>query len=719
MASASAVPEDVLSRYDSTLRQVIRETMPKWDSVISSVDSAILVYILNTLQLQMHCHSRAKDDTALIEVLGGLFHETGIIPTLEEAKLFVNTLMESMKAHKILAKVTTNKSLEAPLNMRKGYSMRMQKNFVTPIGAGVKANFNSALDWEKLPSRSGKSTKNDRSSLDRRPGVPDQTREEDCVVIHRRERLKGNEDEIHCPNLTVCIGKTSLLENAELRLYRGHKYGLVGQNGSGKTTLMRLITEKEFEGISPALQIVHVEQEIPKSTMTPLECVLNTDVERLKLLQAEKKLLDCAEPNLDELKTVIDRLEEIDAHTAELRVKQILRGLSFTDDMMETHTANLSGGWRMRVALAKALFVKPDILFLDEPTNHLDLHAVLWLQAFLESWKQTLVIVSHNRSFLNVVCKEIIHLENKTLVYYKGNYDAFERTRLEHMQQHQRSYAAQEKTKAHMQTFINRFRCAAARAAQVQSRIKTMERLSTLAPLMTEAKLNFDFPSPVSCIDRIIQVSDMAFQYSPSSRMLLENVNLCITNLSRMGLVGANGSGKSTFLQLLHGDIRPTEGQVGIHPKAHIGMFTQHHVDSLCLSETSLETFQRKFGKDTTKFRGHLSRFGLRGNLQLQPIYTLSGGQKSRLAFAIMTFKEPDLLILDEPTNHLDIETVNALIEALIQYKGGVVLVSHDEYLINSVCTELYATENGTLQRLETDFNRYKTRVMKALEYGE
>ena len=708
--------QSVLENYDSAIQNAVEDTFTT--DLLGKLDAPTLTYIMNALKLQTVSHTRAKSDKGLIEMLAGFIFAHRLEPTLAEAMQRVKALIARMNDRNLIAPSTINRQLDTPLNMRKDYAARMRKTTIQPIGSGVAANFNTALDWSKGEgTSSARQRKENRSNQQGKVSQNDSTSENTCICLHRTERLKGNEDEIHCKNLTVSMGKTSLLQDAELNIYRGHKYGLVGQNGSGKTTLMRLITEKEIEGISPLIQIVHVEQEIPKSNKTPIECILNTDVERLKLLAAEKQLLDSAEPNIDEMRRITHRLSEIEAETAEYRAEHILRGLSFTEEMMRAPTSDLSGGWRMRVALAKALFVKPDILFLDEPTNHLDLHAVLWLEDFLENWKNTLVIVSHNRSFLNAVCREIIHLENKRLVYYKGNYDTFERTRLDNMQQHHRSFAAQEKAKAHMQTFIDRFRCQAARASQVQSRMKALERLNVLAPLMEETRLNFDFPSPASTIDTIIQASEVAFQYSSSSRMLFRNVNLCVTNTSRIGIVGANGAGKSTFLKILSGAIQPTSGHVTVNPKARVGFFTQHHVDSLNLSETPLETLERKFGKGCIeKFRPHLSRFGLRGSLHLQPIYTLSGGQKSRLAFAIMTFREPDLLILDEPTNHLDIDTVNALIEALIQYKGGVIVVSHDEYLLSSVCSELWVTQNGSLLKYDSDFTRYKNHVIRLME---
>ena len=707
---------EVLGNYDNALRSAFEDTFAM--KTLQSMDAPTLTYVMNALKMQTVSHTRAKDDDALADMLAGFIYAHRVTPTLEMAVEQVKALLTRMHERSLIARSTVNRQLNTPLNIRKDYAARMRNTSIQPIGSGIAANFNTTLDWSKGEGVSAsRQRRENRAASSGKAQQNDTLRENTCICLHRTERLKGNEDEIHCKNLTVSMGKTSLLQDAELNIYRGHKYGLVGQNGSGKTTLMRLITEKEIEGISSQIQIVHVEQEIPKSNSTPIECILNTDVERLALLETEKRLMESAEPNIDDIRRVTSRLQEIEADTAEFRAQQILRGLSFTEDMMNAPTSELSGGWRMRVALAKALFVKPDILFLDEPTNHLDLHAVLWLEDFLENWKNTLVIVSHNRSFLNAVCKEIIHLENKRLVYYKGNYDTFERTRLDNMQQHQRSFAAQEKAKAHMQTFVDRFRCQAARAAQVQSRMKAIERLNVLAPLMAESRLNFDFPSPASTIDTIIQVSDVSFHYPNTTRVLFHDVNLCVTNTSRMGMVGANGAGKSTFLKILSGAIQPTSGQVIVNPKARIGFFTQHHVDSLNLSETPLETLERKFGKGASeKFRGHLSRFGLRGTLHLQPIYTLSGGQKSRLAFAIMTFREPDLLILDEPTNHLDIDTVNALIEALIQYKGGVIVVSHDEYMLSSVCSELWVTQNGTLQKYDADFTRYKNQVIRLMD---
>ncbi|CAD2222981.1 ABC transporter, putative [Angomonas deanei] len=533
---------------------------------------------------------------------------------------------------------------------------------------------------------------------------------------HKGEGINYSTD-VHCEGIHIHMGKQELLDNTDLVLFTGHKYGLVGRNGTGKTTLLRALSEKELEGVSPFMQILHVEQEVVAGQESPLQVILATDVEREQLLKEEQELLKRTDDEANvRLNEVYSRLDAIDAHSAESRAATILHGLSFTKEMMTSSTKMLSGGWRMRVALARALFVEPDILLLDEPTNHLDLFAVLWLESFLKDWKKTLVVVSHSRNFLNSVCEEIIHLDDKKLHYYTGNYDQFETTRVEQMRQQQKQHDAQEKQRAHMQSFIDKFRYSANRAKMAQSRIKALERMELVAEVVKDPAFAFTFPDPEPISGSFMQIIDCEFGYKPGVS-IFKDVNFGLEDNSRVVLVGANGAGKSTFMNVCLGKLEPRAGSIVRNKKIRIAHFAQHHVETLVPQMSSLEFMKSKFPhvEDQT-IRSHLGSMGLSADRALQPIYTLSGGQKSRLVLAWITYTKPHLLMLDEPTNHLDIDTVNALIDALLNYKGGLMVISHDEYFITSLCDDIYVCEDQKITRFEGDFQEYRTMISKSIK---
>lgn len=523
--------------------------------------------------------------------------------------------------------------------------------------------------------------------------------------------------DIRCEGIHIHMGKQVLLDQTDLVLLNGHKYGLVGRNGSGKTTLLRALSERELEGVSPFVQILHVEQEIVASNETPLQVILSTDVEREQLLKEEQELLKRNDDEANSrLNDVYARLDAIDAHSAESRAAMILNGLSFTREMMTSPTKMLSGGWRMRVALARALFVEPDILLLDEPTNHLDLFAVLWLEQFLKDWRKTLVVVSHSRTFLNNVSEEIIHLVSSQLHYYTGNYDQFELTRVEQMRQQQKQHDAQEKKRAHIQGFIDRFRYNAKRAKMAQSRIKALEKMELVAEVASDPQFAFRFPDPEPVSGSYVELVDCEFGYKPGVS-LFKDVNFGLDENSRVVLVGANGIGKSTFMNVCMGKLEPRSGTALRNQKIRVAHFAQHHLESLTPQLSSLEFMRSKFPTfEDQQLRAHLGSMGLSAERALQPIYTLSGGQKSRLVLSWITFVKPHLLLLDEPTNHLDLDTVNALIEALLAYTGGLLVISHDEYFITSLCDDIYVCDNQHITHFDGDFEAYREYVTKQLK---
>ena len=500
-------------------------------------------------------------------------------------------------------------------------------------------------------------------------------------ITIRRDIAGGAVRDIHLDQFSVSNGGQELVSDASLTLSWGHKYGLVGRNGTGKTTFLRALEEGEIKGIPANCQVLHVEQEVLGDDITAMDAVLSTDLERAELLAEEQVLLMKLEEDEEEedgegegqgggvnsngeaatavdksgagtppasaptpskkpnnnnnkealamtarLEKISKRLLEIDAYGAEARAAAILSGLSFTREMMGRPTREFSGGWRMRVALARALFVEPDLLLLDEPTNHLDLHAVLWLQDYLIRWDKTVVIVSHAREFLNAVCTDVVHLHSRRLTQYKGDYDAFARTFRERVKTSKAVAAAQEEKRQHMMEFIAKFRYNANRAALVQSRIKALERMTEIEVIEEDPAYVFNFPTPTDLVSPpVLGFTDVDFAY-PGGPTLFRNLNFGIGLESRFAIVGPNGIGKSTMLGLISGTLQPTRGYVFRNPKLRLGIFSQHHVDGLDLALTPLQYMMKCFpGHREQEYRSHLASFGMTAELAAQTMYTLSG----------------------------------------------------------------------------------------------
>jgi ATP-binding cassette subfamily F protein 3 len=451
-----------------------------------------------------------------------------------------------------------------------------------------------------------------------------------------------------------------------------------------------------------------VEQEIPGTATSVLQTVLETDYEREELLNEEKELTNDADANGARINEIMSRLEELDAFEAGAKASIILRGLGFSNEDLQRPTADFSGGWRMRVALARALFADPDILLLDEPTNHLDLEAVMWLEDYLTEWPNTCIIVSHAREFLNVVCTDIYHVHDQKLNYYKGNYDEYDRKRCEVIMQRRKALVNQEEKIEHVTAFINKFRASKARGAMVQSRIKQLNKMEMVEEILEDPTIVFRFPNPEELAPPLLKIEEGSFGYDPS-KILLKGIEFGVTMDSRIALVGANGCGKTTLLNLLLGDLQLTQGRQERNPKLRISMFTQHFMDQLDLKLSPLEQLMKDFpGHKEEHIRGYLAGFGITGNMSLRPHYLLSGGQKSRVAFAVAVWKHPQIMILDEPTNHLDIDAINALILALNTYEGGILIVSHDQHLIESVCDEIWYVKDKKVTKFKGDFQEYR-----------
>lgn len=510
----------------------------------------------------------------------------------------------------------------------------------------------------------------------------------------------------------MTFGPVKLLGSASVKFDRGHRYGIVGLNGSGKSTMLRLIASREF-AYNPDFVLAHVEQELASSDTTALDSVLEADRERNELIKLVAE-------NPDNLADLFEKLEAIDADGAPTRASSVLVGLGFTHAEQSQPVSSFSGGWRMRLALAQALFCRPDILLLDEPTNMLDMKAILWLENYLVNHlqeKTILIVVSHDRNFLNNICTNIVHLTSKRLIKYRGDYDIFEKEKADRMINMTKEYETQKTFREHIQVFIDKFRYSANRGAQVQSKIKMLNKLPKLYPVEAEPPITFNFPDPDQAAGFAVQLDEASFHYASSPEKLLFDQVCCGVDFEdRICIVGENGAGKTTILKMMLDHEKITGGIRHFNRRCKLGYFAQHHIDQLeDLGVTPLGWMMRKFpNHDPNVLRSQLAGFGVTNEIATsRTLKMLSGGQKSRVAFAALAYVRPNLLILDEPTNHLDIESVEALGDALQKFKGGVLLVSHDERLIRKVCKKMWLCKNKTVKVLEGGVDAYKTILSK------
>lgn len=509
-------------------------------------------------------------------------------------------------------------------------------------------------------------------------------------------------------NLTYLQSGAPLLENSNLQIFANQHVGLVGKNGCGKSTLFRLIRgvikpDGGEVSLQPGKTIAFVEQEIINSDQPAIEFVLDGDVE---LHQLEKILAQAGHDAV--WFEAQQRYEVISGYTARARAAQLLNGLGFANHALEHPVSHFSGGWRMRLNLARALMHRADLLLLDEPTNHLDLEAILWLEQYLARYPGSLIVVSHDREFLNTCVNRIAHINNRQMDEYSGNYDDFERTRAERLMQHAQAFQQQQKKIAHMEDFVRRFRAKATKARQAQSRIKALERLTRIAPAHVEdGHFELQIEAPERSPDVLLRVKDMSFGYD--HQLLFQQVHLILQAGTRIALLGPNGAGKSTLIKLLAGEINPTSGILEWTPNIRIGYFAQHQLENLEGNATPLQHMIRLAPAQTElDLRKFLGRFGLGGDREDRPVVSFSGGEKSRLALALLAWQKPHLLLLDEPTNHLDLDMRDALTLALEAYTGAVVLVSHDRSLVRAVADELWLVADGKAQLLDGDLEDYK-----------
>ncbi len=511
--------------------------------------------------------------------------------------------------------------------------------------------------------------------------------------------------------ITVRLGGRTILDRATAALPPRARIGLIGRNGAGKSTLMKVIAglmEADEGGaeMPRGTRIGYIAQDAPSGTATPFDTVLAADIERAALL-AEAE--ECVDP--DRLGEVHDRLMAIDAYTAPARAGRILVGLGFDETMQQQPLDSFSGGWKMRVALAALLFSNPDLLLLDEPSNHLDLEATLWLESFLKSYRATMIVISHERDLLNNVVDHILHLEQGKSTLYVGGYDAFERQRAERLAQLQSAREKQQAERAKLQAFVDRWRAKASKAKQAQSRVKALAKMQPIAAAAEDPSLSFAFPSPPELKPPLITLDMAAVGYG--DRPILQRLDLRLDPDDRVALLGRNGNGKTTLARLLAAQLPAMEGRMTAAGKLKVGYFTQYQVEELDPTDTPLDHMSRMMsGATPAAVRAQLGRFGFSGDKATTLVGKLSGGERARLALALITREAPHMLILDEPTNHLDVDAREALVQALNDYGGAVVMVSHDRHMLELTADRLVLVDGGTAAEFAGTLDDYTDHVL-------
>ncbi|KAI3757221.1 hypothetical protein L6452_04755 [Arctium lappa] len=567
-------------------------------------------------------------------------------------------------------------------------------------------------------------------------------------VLDGQEEADANVKDITIDNFSVSARGKELLKNASVKISHGKRYGLVGPNGTGKSTLLKLLAWRKIP-VPKNIDVLLVEQEIVGDNRTAIEAVVSANEELIKLRQEVALLMessasmgengneaeDDAVDNVEKLAELYDKLQIMGSDSAEAQASKILAGLGFTTVMQGRTTQSFSGGWRMRISLARALFMQPTLLLLDEPTNHLDLRAVLWLEEYLGRWKKTLVVVSHDRDFLNTVCNEIIHLHDLKLHLYRGNFDDFEsgyEQRRKEMNKKFETYDKQVKTakrtgnQKQQEKVKDRAKFAAKEAKKKgKGKVDEDEEMPVAPRKWRDYTVQFHFSEPTELTPPLLQLIEVTFSYPGREDFKLSNVDVGIDMGTRVAIVGPNGAGKSTLLNLLAGDLDPTDGEVRRSQKLRIGRYSQHFVDLLTMGETPVQYLlrlhpdQEGFSKQEV-VRAKLGKFGLPNHNHLTPIAKLSGGQKARVVFTSISMSSPHILLLDDPTNHLDMQSIDALADALDEFTGGVVLVSHDSRLISRVCedeekSEIWVVDNGSVETFPGTFKEYKEELQREI----
>ena len=511
--------------------------------------------------------------------------------------------------------------------------------------------------------------------------------------------------------LSLDRGFKSLIKLSSFTINPGHKVGLVGANGCGKSSLFSAILG-ELSPDAGSLsfptnwQVATVKQETPALSKSALDYVLDGDKEFRQLEQELETARNNEDGHLEA--SILNQIEVIHGYSLPARAGELLHGLGFSQVQLSNAVSEFSGGWRMRLNLAQALIARADLLLLDEPTNHLDLDAVIWLQRWLKRFTGTLVLISHDRDFLDDVIDEIIHIEHQQAKFYSGNYSAFERQRAEHLAQQSAQYQKQQKEVAHLTAFVDRFRAKASKAKQAQSRLKRLQKLPELAPAHVDSQFSFSFEKPDHLPYPLLSLTEVNCGYQPNIE-ILTSANMTLVPGSRIGLLGRNGAGKSTLIKSLEGELAILSGDRYCAQELKIGYFSQHQLEQLTHGQTALDhiLLAKKTMTDLTA-RNFLGSFGFSGDQALATINTMSGGEKARLVLALIVLEKPQLLLLDEPTNHLDLEMRQALVLALQEFEGALILIAHDRYLLESCVDEFYLVANGKVNDFNGDIDDYQ-----------
>lgn len=589
-------------------------------------------------------------------------------------------------------------------------------------------------------TKDGNSTKSEPKENGLTNGAPVEMTEEEllCAKLEEDARISSEaravtgvwaahakSRDIKIDNFSVTFYGAELLRDTRLELNCGNKYGLIGPNGSGKTSLLAALGNREVT-IPDHIDMYFQNREAPASNKTALECVLDVDQERIKLEKLAEELSLCTDDEShDELMDIYERLDEMSADTASQRASLLLTGLGFTKTMLAKKCKDFSGGWRMRIALARALFLSPHLLLLDEPTNHLDLDACVWLENELKNYKRILLIISHSQDFLNGICTNIIHLDKMHLKYYGGNYDAFVQTRCELLENQMKQYQWEQDQIQNMKNYIARFGHGSAKLArQAQSKEKTLAKMVAggLAEKVTSDKtLSFYFPTINKIPPPVIMVQNVSFRYTDDTPWIYKNLEFGLDLDTRLALVGPNGAGKSTLLKLIFQELQPSEGMIRINSHVRMARYHQHLHEMLELDMSPLDYMLQCFPdcKERDEMRKYIGRYGLSGKQQICPMRQLSDGQLRRVVFAWLSRKNPHMLLLDEPTNHLDMETIDSLADAINDFEGGLVLVSHDFRLISQVAEEIWICEHEKVTKWEGDIISYKNTLVRKMERAQ
>ncbi|QDO82525.1 ABC transporter ATP-binding protein [Shewanella psychropiezotolerans] len=511
-------------------------------------------------------------------------------------------------------------------------------------------------------------------------------------------------------------GTKTLLDETSLTIYPGHKVGLVGANGTGKTSLLALILgkislDKGDISLPSGWQIATVAQETPALDVSALDYVIDGDFEYREL---EAKLVQAQhDDNGNEIAHLHGKIDAIGGYLIRSRAASLLAGLGFNETEQSNFVRHFSGGWRMRLNLAQALLCRSDLLLLDEPTNHLDLDTMYWLEGWIKAYQGTLILISHDRDFIDGIVDEIIHVEHHKLNFYKGNYTAFERIRAERMAQQQVAFERQQKERSHMQSFVDRFRYKASKAKQAQSRLKALERMTELLPSQADSPFHMSFREPEALPNPLVTMEHVSVGYG--DKEILKSVHLNLVPGARIGLLGRNGAGKSTLIKLLSEELAPMKGKYETNPGLNIGYFAQHQLESLRLDDSPLQHLSRLAPTHREQeLRNFLGGYGFNGDMVLSPVRPFSGGEKARLVLALLVWQRPNLLLLDEPTNHLDLEMRHALTMALQTFEGAMIIVSHDRHLLRLSCSDYYLVDKGQVTSFDGDLDDYHQWLLDA-----